>query len=198
MTNKLKELLKGNLANGLIALIIISGIALGCTCNQDDGFQWGSKDDTDQTDDRKQDDDRVEEEDVGADFEADENEVPSVVQSRALVEDTLMNFNEAVQKGDFADFRETVARRWRDNSKVSDFNKGFKEFIDKEIDISRVRNNVPVFSPDPRIGRKYGRRVLFLKGEYETRPLPVNFNLEYIVESNRWKLVFIGVDTRRK
>ena len=34
-----------SLSNGVIALAIISLIVLGCTCNQDDGFTFGGKND---------------------------------------------------------------------------------------------------------------------------------------------------------
>ena len=189
---------KANFLNGLIALIVISLIVLGCTCNDKDGFNWKDSDSTDSSDTKRDgDEDRDTDRSDPGDFEADEDTVPTDAQAQALVRRTLLDFNDAVSKGDFADFRETVASRWRDNSRVRDFNKGFKEFIDKKVDISRVRNNDANFSPRPYIDKKYGRQVLFLKGKYDTSPLPVNFNLEYIVDGGEWKLVFIGVDTRR-
>ncbi|MDH3494029.1 MAG: hypothetical protein OEM82_10795 [Acidobacteriota bacterium] len=202
MIKKLAEGLsaKGNLVNGLLALMIISLIVLGCTCNEKDGFNWGKEDgDTSSTNTAR--DESTGDKDEKADdepFEADEDEVPTTAQSENLVKTTLMRFNEAVQAGDFADFHKTVSSTWRRRSKPADFNKGFKEFIDKEIDISRIRGEDPEFSPKPYIDKKYGKKVLFLKGSYETEPLPVNFNLEFIVDDDEWKLVFIGVDTRSK
>ena len=35
---------KSSLGNGLIALMVISLIAFGCTCNQEDGFSFGKND----------------------------------------------------------------------------------------------------------------------------------------------------------
>ena len=192
---------KSNFVNGLLALIIISLIVLGCTCNEKDGFNFGKKDDdTSDSANKKQSEDTVEENagDDDGTFKADEDEVPTISQAEGLVKTTLMRFNEAVQKGDFTDFHKTVSDNWRSSSKPGDFNKGFKEFIDKEIDISRIRDEDPRFSPKPYIDKKYGKQVLFLKGSYETEPLPVNFNLEFIVDDDEWKLVFIGVDTRKK
>ncbi len=189
---------KSNFANGLMALLIISLIVLGCTCNDKDGFDLGSKDNDSNSSEKKDGDTKATPEAKDdADFKADEDEVPSDAQAQALVKKTLMGFNEAVQAGDFADFHKTVSGTWRRTSKPADFNKGFKEFIDKEIDISRIRKEDAKFSPDPKIIKKFGKQVLTLKGTYEPSlgELPVNFNLEYIVDGDEWKLIFIGVDT---
>ena len=189
---------RNNFVNGLIALCIISAIALGCTCNQEDGFKFGddkAKEATPQPESTTGPDDGNTGSDVT--FKADAGTVPTTEQNRALVLKTLNDFNEAVKKKDFADFRETVARRWRNTTKVEKFNEGFKQFIDKQVDISRVNGSVPDFDPQPRINKKYNTDVLFLKGKYNTSPLPVRFNLEYIIEDDEWKLVFISVDTRK-
>ena len=37
---------KSSMGNGLIAMMIISLIVLGCTCNQKDGFNFGKNDST--------------------------------------------------------------------------------------------------------------------------------------------------------
>lgn len=201
MTKKFGELLKGrnNLANGLIAMLIVSTVVLGCTCNKDDGFNFGSNSETtEKSDDSKKDDKKEVDDAVDASFDADEDEVPTRAQSRALVRETLDEFNDAVTSGDFSDFHKGIAKSWNRTSKPADFEKGFKEFIDQKIDISRIEGEEPVFDPSPKIDKKYGKKVLFLKGAYETKPLPVNFNLEYIVDDDKWKLVFIGVDTREK
>ncbi len=199
MTKKIRELLNGknNITSGLLVLLVISLIVLGCTCNEKDGFNFGSDNtETSEKSEDAKDDVKEEEKEEDASFKADEDEVPTRSQSRALVKTTLMNFNEAVQSGDFTEFHTTIARSWRRTSKPSDFEKGFNEFIEKKIDISRIRGEQPEFDPEPNIDKKYGKKVLFLKGTYKTEPLPVNFNLEYIVDDDAWKLVFIGVDTR--
>lgn len=202
MTRNYSNLREGrnNLVNGVFALMIISLIVLGCTCNDEEGFKLGGNDSDSAETTKESSDDTKRESDSDDDgtFTADEDEVPTNSQAEALVQSTLLRFNKAVEDKDFSDFRDSVSKRWRDTSKTSDFDKGFKEFIDKEIDISRIKGEDPEFSPKPYIDKKYGKEVLFLKGTYDTSPLPVNFNLEYIVEDDEWKLVFIGVDTRRK
>ena len=201
MIKKFREVFntRNNFVNGLLALMIISLIVLGCTCNESE-FGFGNKDD-DSTDaaNVERDDGKDEDKDENdGPLKADEDDVPTTSQSENLVETTLMRFNEAVQEGDFTDFHKTVSSTWRRRSKPKDFNKGFKEFIEKKIDISRIRGEEPDFSPRPYIDKKYGKKVLFLKGSYDTDPLPVNYNLEFIVDDDEWKLVFIGVDTRKK
>ncbi|NNE67403.1 MAG: hypothetical protein HKN33_12620 [Pyrinomonadaceae bacterium] len=188
---------KSNLINGLLALFVISMIVLGCTCNEKDGFNWKGDDDTTTSSNSSEKDEKDGDEDDGP-VKADEDEVPSTSQARKIVKKTLMDFNEAVQDKDFSDFHKKIADTWRNSSKPADFEKGFKKFIDRGVDISRIEDEDPDFSPKPYIDKKYGKKVLFLKGEYDTKPLPVNFNLEYIVDDDEWKLVFIGVDTRKK
>ncbi|MEZ5306871.1 MAG: hypothetical protein R2684_06975 [Pyrinomonadaceae bacterium] len=191
----------GSLFNGLAALFIISLIVLGCTCNEKDGFKFGKKD-SDTTENRSddvadKDTDKKKDSDEDYPFDADEDEVPSDAQLQGLVRHTLNDFNDAVKDGDFTDFHSKVANVWKRSSKPSDFNKGFSEFIDKKINIDRIEGETAEFSPDPRIGKKSGKKVLFVKGKYDTNPLPVNFELEYLVDGGEWKLIFIGVDTRK-
>ena len=188
---------KNNFINGLLAVFVISAIVLGCTCNDKEGFNWKDEGKQERTGDKTGDqtgDQTGNDSGSNDTIKADPNSVPSTEQSRAIVLRTLNDFNDAVKKGDFSDFRETVARLWRNKTGVDEFNKGFKQFIDNKIDISRINNSVPTFDPAPRIGTKSDVKVLFLKGEY---PGPVKFNLEYIVEDDEWKLIFISVDTRR-
>ena len=124
--------------------------------------------------------------------------VPDRDESDVLVSGILSSFNESVQSKDFSGFwANEIAERWRSKSEPGDFTKGFKEFLDKEVEISRIDGRRPEYSPCPYIDTKYDTDVLFLSGYYDTRPLPVRFSLEFIQEAQQWRLVFISVNTRR-
>jgi hypothetical protein len=193
---------KNNLLNGLMAVLVLSLIVLGCTCNETDGFQFGKNtDDSSETNERKDDgkekDSGDAKEKVDVDFRADDDEVPTNLQVQALVEKTLLDFNDAVKKENFTDFHSNLSRGQRRATKVADYEKSFKVFMDKNIDISAIEDEEPEFSPKPYIDKKYRTKILFVNGKYETSRMPVNFELEYMVDSRKWKLVSIRVDTRR-
>lgn len=124
--------------------------------------------------------------------------VPSRADADVLVSEILKSFNESLVSGDFSHFwANKIAERWRSKAKPGDFTKGFKEFLDKDVEISRIEGRSPEYSPCPFIDTKYDTDVLFLSGFYDTRPLPVRFSLEFIQEAQEWRLVFISVNTNR-
>ncbi len=179
------------LTDGVIALAIIGLIVFGCTCNTNDGFR-STKDDNTATKPAKNSEEDTPKK-VNETYSKDK--VPSDAANQEIVKTTLMNFSDAVQRADFSDFHKTVAKSWRKRSLPSDFEKGFKEFIDKKINISQIRSKDAKFVPPPYIDDKYRQKVLFLKGRYETSPRSVNFDLEYIFEDSEWRLIKIEVNT---
>ncbi|MCB1023412.1 MAG: hypothetical protein KDB79_03425 [Acidobacteria bacterium] len=186
-----------SLANGFIALVIIGLIALGCTCGK--GFDFAKKDSNSSGDDKS----KTSVDDIFGDKkkekskeEFSEDKVPSDDAAQEIAKTTLLNFNDAVASGDFSDFHKTIAKTWQRSSRPSTFEKGFKEFIDKKINIGAIRSKDADFSPSPTIDKKYNRQVLFLGGRYTVSPRPVNFKLEYIFEDGDWKLILIDVNTK--
>ena len=186
--------IKGNIFSGLIALMIISLVVLGCTCNQEEGFKW----DSEKSESTESSDNEIESEKDDETFKANVDEIPTDEQAEVLVKTSLMAFNEAVAEGDFANFLKTVSKARRESSKASDLNKTFKVFIDKKVDFSEIRDKTPKFDPGPYIQKKYGRRLLFLEGTYQTSKYPVRFDFAYTVEDDEWKLLDIGVYTGNK
>ncbi len=192
MKNNLYNFINGgsSLQNGFIALAIISLIVLGCTCNEKDGFKLGKDTNTAQKPEKDAPEKPKE--------ELSDDKVPSEEFMQDLAKTTLMNFNEAVQEADFSGFHKTVSKSWQRSSRPSQFEKGFKQFIDRKIDISGIRKKEAKFAPSPRIDdAKYKRPTLMLEGRYRVSPLPVKFELDYIFEDDEWRLIAINVDTRK-
>ncbi len=185
-----------SLQNGFLALTFIMLIALGCTCTGKDGFQFGK--DSNSTEKPAK--------DADSDSPAEDNEtveklsddvVPSDKKLQGLVKTTLLNFNEAIQDGDFSDFHKTVSKQWRTSSRPKQFEDGFRQFIDKKVNIDVIRSKEANFSPKPKIDDSANNRpTLLLKGRYDTSPRNVNFELDYIFEDDEWRLSQIKVDTR--
>jgi hypothetical protein len=205
MKSILKQILtaKSSLGNGLLALFIISLIALGCTCNQfgkkegnsnsstrekkEEGNPFDTPDGTAETPVEKK-------EIVKAD--ASKKEIPSDEELQEIVKETLMNFNDAIERGDFSDFHKTISKAWQRQTKPKTFEDGFRQFIDKKVDISQIRSQKATFSPAPKVGREKTLQGLIVKGTYPTSPTPTEFELIYTAEGKEWKLSAINVRTR--
>ena len=128
---------------------------------------------------------------------ASDGELPNEAQLQAMTTEILLKFNDAVQKGDFTDFHGNISSVWKKTSTPETFNQGFKEFIDKKIDISTIKGKTAEYDPQPTVVKKSGYKVLSAKGNYDTSPLPTRFDIEYIQEGSEWKLISIRVDTRK-
>ena len=94
---------KDSRVSGLIAFAIVGAIALGCTCNKEFGDLSKSKDS-----ERAPVSNSSSESPSAAD--ASTGEVPTERQSQELARTTLMDFNDAIQKGDFEGFHRTISK----------------------------------------------------------------------------------------
>lgn len=186
---------KSNFMSGVIALGIVSLVALGCNCNKDLGNLGTNTESNTTVANTEATPVKTSPEDALSD--SSRGDVPSEREMEKLVKRTLLDFNDAVQKGDFTDFHSKISNVWKKTASPEKFNQGFSEFIQKDIDISNIEGKVASFDPKPSVKRKSGYKVLEAKGRYETSPLPVRFENEYIEEDGDWKLISIRVDTRK-
>ncbi len=191
---------KNSLANGVLALFVVALIALGCTCNDKDGFQWGSKENTNSSGQKEKKEEgnpfeTPEEKKEIVKADASKGELPSDEELQETVKETLMNFNDAVQQGDFSDFHKTISKFWQRQTKPKTFEDGFRQFIERKADISEIRSKEANFTTK-RVDSSKRLKRLIVKGSYPTSPSPTQFELEYIPEGKEWKLFAINVRTR--
>lgn len=116
--------------------------------------------------------------------------VPSDAVLRQMVKRSLLEFNGAIQTKDFTRFYAGLAKLWQEQTTPDKLQEIFREFIDKQIDISPIGASTPRFNGPAKID---GQGILSASGLYPVRPLPVQFTLNYIQESGAWKLVGINV-----
>lgn len=150
----------------------------------------GSTSDKKDKDKDKKDDDR------GKKIDSSSGEVPSDSDLQSLTKTTLLDFNDAIQKGDFDDFHEKISETWQKEISPERFNQTFKSFIDNNVDISEIESIEADFSPTPRITKSRGEDLLKLDGSYDTNPEPTKFELEYVPEYGEWKLTRIRIRTK--
>lgn len=117
--------------------------------------------------------------------------MPSDDELKALVLDSLLAFNKAIQEKSFAGFHEQIAALWRDKITPEKLAELFKPFLDAKADISKISKAQPVFDEPPEINSD---GLLVLKGYYLIQPGKVSFQLKYIYEGTAWKLVGINVN----
>jgi hypothetical protein len=122
-------------------------------------------------------------------------EVPGDEEMQEMTREALLDFNEAVQGGDFTDFHSKISKVWQKQTTPERFNQVFSEFITKKVDISGVSSRDAEYSPDPAVEMDKGAKKLIAKGCYDTSPRPVKFTLKWIPEAKEWKLFGIEVDT---
>lgn len=180
--------------SGLIALGLIGAIALGCTCNKwaSDLGETNSSNTTTTSNTTKKDDEPP----PVSSPDASKGEVPTEPQSQMLARETVLDFNDAIQSGDFSTFHGNVSKPFQRQASPEKMEDAFKAFIEAKPDFSDVKTMTATFSPSPSIQRKSGVRHLQIKGYYETSPRRMNFDLKYIPEGTEWKLISIEINTR--
>ncbi len=175
---------KNNTISGLIALGIVAMIALGCNCgknfdlsnlakNADNSSSTSSKDTTDNGD------------------------MPSKEWLESIVAETTADFNLAITTNDFSGMYEKASPNFQATYTEAEFKNAFKDFVDKKRVISPILAKAvamdPTFSPDPHIRSEKGSEILVVNGKYDTKPLPVTFEYEYIKRDGDWKLLKLVV-----
>jgi hypothetical protein len=117
--------------------------------------------------------------------------LPPDEKSKALVLETLLAFNQAVAEKSFAGFYEQISRTWQEQIDSEKLQEIFADFIDKQIDISSIKDVEPILTEPPQID---SNGILVLQGYYPTHPVKVNFRLKYLYEHPAWKLLGIKVN----
>ena len=127
--------------------------------------------------------------------DASKKEMPTDAELQDIAKTTLLDFNEAVQDGDFTDFYEKICKPWKKQTDAEKLKETFKGFVDKKISISNISPVDAEFSPEPSIEKEIGYNTLKLAGSYPTSPRKTMFTLHYIPEGKEWKLSKIEVNT---
>jgi hypothetical protein len=118
-------------------------------------------------------------------------DIPAAADLKSMTEETLTSFGESVKKRDFSSFYEDIAEIWQKQTSAEKLKAGFKDFLDKGIDLpSIVEEMDPIFDHPAEINAD---DCLVIKGHYPTKPNTVSFQLKYLKEEDDWKLVGIDV-----
>lgn len=185
---------KNSMFSGIIALSIVSAIALGCTCGKtlsdlgknDDSTTASNTSSTSNTSDAPP----VKKADAST------GQVPPNEQLQDLARTTILDFNDALQSKDFSDFHRNISKPFQKEASPERFREVFKSFIDAGIDFKEVRSLTANFTSPATIDKSVGGKQLKLKGNYATSPRRTNFELKYVPEGDEWKLIYIEINTK--
>lgn len=127
-------------------------------------------------------------------------QIPSDDKLQSIVKTTLLDFNDAVQSGNFTSFHEKLAGPFAEQKTPEELEDVFRQFLDNKsnFNFSGIRNMKAAFSPAPSIKKSGDYDVLSLEGSYPTTPNKTKFTLEYIEEDSEWKLVSIRINTKEQ
>ncbi len=172
---------------GAMALVIAALFALGSACGSGTVSNTGSDSDT------RNGGATITPPAVRAD--ASKAEMPSEDELQYLTKTTLLDFNDAVQKGDFTDFYSRMSQNGQKLVSPEKLKQQFGIFIEKGVDISGIRSEKAEFSPAPGISPGKIMKLLVLQGRYNISPAPTTFELKFVPEGNEWKLYGIDIQT---
>lgn len=119
--------------------------------------------------------------------------IPSKPKLYRLLSQSLLSFNQAIKSKSFEVFHfSQLSQRTQKELPPKKWESAFKSFIQQKIDISGVKNEIPIFEKVPTIRKGH----LYLEGYYLIQPQNVKFRADYIYENNHWKLTSLGVNTK--
>lgn len=120
--------------------------------------------------------------------------IPSEKDLQNLVEGSLMDFNRAIQTGNFASFYQTISLAWQDQITPKRLKDAFQNFVDLHVNLGNLNMATPVFDVPPEISSD---GVLLLQGHYPSAGAKPYFTLRYKYELPHWKLYGLDVQIRQ-
>jgi len=119
--------------------------------------------------------------------------VPSDTEVRALVDDSMRQFNAGLHKKNFTDFYSNTSRLWQSETSRERVEHAFKSFVEAQINIDSYKDTKAVFDEPPRLNSE---GVLLVKGYYPTMPNRILFDMKYTFELPKWKLLGITISIK--
>lgn len=168
-----------NLTNGLIALAVIGSIALGCNCTKDfnlsnSGSSSNSSSDTPFS-------------------SSSDSDMPDDRLLKALVKETTADFAAAISNDDFSTLYSKSSTDFQSTYTEEQTRDTFKEFVQRKSVVlpilSKATGMDPEFSPSPSLRTEKGLSILVANGKYDTKPVPMRFEYEYVKRGGQWKML---------
>jgi hypothetical protein len=189
MKNLSNEILFGKNAklSGLIALAVMLSIALGCTCGKDfDLANLAKNANTSRTSNSS------------TSTDTSDGSVPSDVVVEGLVKETMSEFADAVDTGDFNSIYDNASTDFQNTYTVDEMKTAFKSYTDKKRIVvpilTKIEGTDAEFDNPPSIRTERGLSILVAKGKFRTKPYQTRFDYEYVMRGGEWKLLKLVIN----
>jgi hypothetical protein len=174
---------KSNLVSGLVATCVVAAIALGCTCGK--GLDLGnvSQNGNSSSSNSSSDDSTS----------SANGEVPSNSTCEAMVRELTADFARAIDSNDFSTIYSDASTDFQNSYSEDQMKDVFKTFVNKKRQVVPILEKTdsmsPVFTPSPYIRTEKGLSILVLNGKFTTKPVPMNFEYEFVNRGGEWKML---------
>ena len=123
---------------------------------------------------------------------------PTEAEAATLVKNTMSEFAGAIDSGNFDTFRGNASKEFQSQFSDAQVKTTFKTFTDRKEDIVPILKEAstmtPKFSPSPSVREEKGYSILVTNGEFDTTPVALKFQNEYVYQDGKWKLLKIQVN----
>ena len=192
----IKQLLFGTSSkiNGLIAFMIVASVALGCTCGKNfDLANMGKDNDTNSTRPANTSYNSTRAGDDDATNADDDETVPSKAMVDSLVSSTTKEFASAIDSEDFSTLYNNSSKEFQSSYTEDQTKEIFKVFITSKKRVNPILEKAQTLEPDysapPSYRTEQGHQIIVANGKYNTKPLPTNFEYEFIENDGDWKML---------
>ena len=122
---------------------------------------------------------------------------PTEAEAQTLIKNTLSEFADAVDKGDFVAFKANASKEFQSQYTDDQMKTTFKCFTDQKAAVMPIlrdaaKENVE-FSPAPAVREEKGYSILVAGGKIESEPQSLKIDNEYVYQDGRWKLLKFSV-----
>lgn len=171
-------------ANGVIALVFVSLIVLGCSCNR--SFDLGNMANTSSNDNSS-----------SGTTTTSSSDMPSDALIEAMVKETLADFNLAVTTDNWSGIYEKASTDFQSTFTEAQMKDTFKDFVKNRRAVTPIISEAlrldPEYTQAPYIRNEKGLEILVVDGKFPTKRVPTNFEFEYVKRSGDWKMLKLVV-----
>lgn len=193
MKGFVKELLfgKNTLASGMIAMVAVGAIALGCSCGKDlDLGNIGKNTNSTSTSTNSITNTSTSPTSDGT--------IPSEAVVEELVKETTAQFADAVDSEDFSNLHSSASEDFQTSYSVEEMKTAFKSYTDKKKIVvpvlRKVESTDAEFTSPPGTRTEKGLTILMAKGKFPTKPYNVRYDYEYVLRGGDWKLLKLVIN----
>lgn len=120
-------------------------------------------------------------------------DAPSKGEVEALVKESMADFANALEQGDFTDFHANSSKDFQSTFTPEQLKTTFQTYLNNKNIVLPVLNSVDgttaTFTDGPRIRTENGLKIVVANGSFPTKQRTTKFETDYIWRNGEWKLL---------